>query len=211
MNIQRIKGLEQEFLARYPKGFQDPEIVMIAAKHKMDQISKFTQESFAIEQFVHNKEIVENFAKLIGKSSMVSIFEKAKFRDFIKSIGGDEREGIVWGLKELLHGDSARGFETLNDIFAMEKLNKWPILTAVLIYFRPQTEVFIKPTTVKAIIEWCQLDMKYTSKPTWAFYESYRAAFNAMKAELSPLVSENNAAFSGFFMMTLPNMKEFNP
>ncbi len=200
---QKLKSLEKSFLNIYPLGFQDPEMIKIGKKHKMDPMIEFVQDSFAIEKFTHNRDIVDNFAKVISRSSMVSTFEKMKFRDFIKGIGGDEIDGLVYGLKERLHGNEQEGFEVLVDILSTEKLAKWPILTAIPLYYRPTEEVFVKPTTVKAIIAFFELESNYKPAATWEFYKGYRKEFNALKQGVSETLYPNNAAFSGFFMMTL--------
>jgi len=203
MNRIKLKQAESNFLERYPGGFQNVEMQQIAKKHSMEKMITLTQELFAKEKFLYPKEILESMNKIVGKATMVSLFEKPKFRDFAKSIGVDEREALCHGLKEFLHGDQSQGFELMRDILSMEKLAKWSIMTTFGIYFRPDFEVFIKPTTVKGIIELLDLPLIYKPTPTWEFYASYRELFNNLKHEVSPLLSPNNAAFSGFLWMSL--------
>jgi hypothetical protein len=42
----------------------------------------------------------------------------------------------------------------------------------------------------------------YKPRPTWSFYAGYRDAIARMKAAVSPALAPNNAAFTGFLMMT---------
>lgn len=203
MNIKNLKHAESSFLARYPGGFKNPEIQQIAKKHNMDKMTSLTQELFAKEKFLYPKEILESMNKIVGKATMVSLFEKPKFRDFVKSLGTDERDVLCHGLKEFLHGDQAEGFELMRDILNMEKLGKWPLMTIIPVYFNPEFEVFVKPTTVKGIIEFLHLPLTYKPTPTWEFYSEYREIFNDLKTKVSPLLSQNNAAFSGFLMMSM--------
>ena len=51
MNIEKLKQAEADFLDRYPGGFENPEMLAIAKKHKMDQMVSYTQESFGKENF----------------------------------------------------------------------------------------------------------------------------------------------------------------
>lgn len=203
MNLKNLKQAEANFLERYPGGFENAEIQQIAKKHNMGKMTALTQELFAVEKFLYPKEILESMAKIVGKATMVSLFEKPKFRDFAKSIGTDEREALCFGLKEFFHGDQAKGFELMRDILSMEKLGKWSIMTIFGVYFNPEYEVFVKPTTVKGIIEFLDLPLTYKPTPTWEFYSAYRELFNGLKQHVSPEISRNNAAFSGFLWMSM--------
>ena len=203
MNIKNLKLAEANFLERYPGGFENAEIKLIAKKHNMEKMTALAQDLFEVNRFLYPKEIVESMAKIIGKATMVSLFEKPKFRDFAKSIGTDEREAICHGLKEFLHGDQAEGFQLMVDILNMEKLGKWSIITTFGIYYNPEYEVFVKPTTVKGIIDFLELPLTYKPSPTWEFYSAYRELFNELKEHVSPEISRNNAAFSGFLWMSL--------
>jgi hypothetical protein len=43
----------------------------------------------------------------------------------------------------------------------------------------------------------------YKPKPTYDFYRKYRDIINNMKKEVSEQLSPDNAAFSGFLMMSM--------
>jgi hypothetical protein len=77
-------------------------------------------------------------------------------------------------------------------------------MTVCPAYCRPQVEVFIKPTTVKGIIQTFELEnLHYHPAPTWNFYEQYRAAINEMKIWVDESLSQYNIAFSGFLMRSM--------
>ena len=76
-------------------------------------------------------------------------------------------------------------------------------MTICMLYYSPTTEVFVKPTTTKNVIRQFELeDLIYRPLPSWEFYERYRATIEQMKASVDPSLSPNNAAFTGFLMMT---------
>lgn len=90
------------------------------------------------------------------------------------------------------------------DLLKSEKLAKWSLMTVCQTYFYPQMDVFIKPTTVKGVIEYFELkSLHYKLTPSWAFYEAYRSAFLEMKSKVHPSLSPANPAFSGFLWMTV--------
>ncbi len=207
MNLDVLHKAEESFFAQYPGGFNNPEMIAIGKKHKMEQMKKLATESFAKSNFTDPMTIVENTIKLVSRSSMVSVFEKPRFRDYVKSLRREEKEALAHALHELLHGTQEDGFALLQGILAREKLAKWTLMTVVPAYYRPQREVFIKPTTAKLVIDKLGLDLVYKPTPSWAFYKGYRKAINEMKTKVDKSLSPSNPAFSGFLMMSLGSVR----
>ena len=76
-------------------------------------------------------------------------------------------------------------------------------MTIVMHHYRPQVDVFVKPTTTKNVIRQFELDdLVYRPRPSWGFYAAYRDAISEMKRHVHPSLSPNNAAFTGFLMMS---------
>ncbi len=204
MNFQKLKQAEVSFMERYPGGFSHPEMVEIGKKHKMDKLVSFAQESFAKSQFNDPMIVVDNLVKLTTRSSMVSVFEKPKFRDYVYSLSDMDRERLATAVKQRLHGNSQKGFEEMCRILAAGKLNKWSLVSVAAAYYRPLDEVFVKPTTAKGVVVHFELDgLKYHPTPSWEFYTQYRDLIMTMKQHVDPNLSPSNAAFSGFLMMSL--------
>ena len=95
MNHKKLKSYEKQFFMRYPGGFENPEMQEIAKKHKMLKMIDFAQAAFAKKCFDDVDLLMANFAKLVGQSSMVSVFEKAKLRDHFKSIYQEDKQIYV--------------------------------------------------------------------------------------------------------------------
>ena len=95
------------------------------------------------------------------------------------------------------------GFEITVDQLLKAKLAKWTILTVLPVYYKPKKEYFIKPTTVKKIIENFNLDLVYKPLPSWAFYRGIRGHLDQMKKHADIRLAPSNAAFTGFLMMTM--------
>lgn len=204
MNKTRLKQAEEKFFARYPGGFSNPLMLEIAKKHKIEKMNKLAEESFAIEQFDSPSKIIDSMSKIISQSSMISIFEKPKFRDLAKVFTDFEKERISIGLKEFLYGDQKLGFEFMCGLLKEYKLAKWPLLTVCPVYMKPNFEVFIKPTTVKGVIQYFELEgLKYSPNPSFEFYKAYREQINIMKDEVDSSLRSGNAAFCGFLMMAI--------
>jgi hypothetical protein len=204
MNIDKLKQAEEAFLKRYPGGFEHPDMVEMGKKHKMDKMVSFTQESFERGNFRLPDLIVDRMIKVVSRSSMVSVFEKPKFRDYANALPPQGKQDLAAGLEKLLYGTEQQGFEAVLIILLDGKLAKWTLMTVCQAYFNPEVDVFIKPTTAKGVIQTFELeDLQYKPRPTWAFYSQYRDAINDMKTKVDPSLSPSNAAFSGFLMMSL--------
>ncbi|MAT42905.1 MAG: hypothetical protein CL609_11225 [Anaerolineaceae bacterium] len=204
MNFNKLKQAEEAFLNRYPGGFDNPEMVEIGKKHKMDKMIGFTHACFEKNNFNQPDLIVDNMIKVVSRSSMVSVFEKPKFRDYVISLSPPSKLLLSQGLDFLLYGNEQQGFEMILDVLKNGKLAKWSLMTICQTYFRPDFDVFIKPTTTKWVIEFLEIDhLKYKPTPTWSFYEQYRSLINEIKSEVDPSLSRYNAAFSGFLMLSM--------
>jgi hypothetical protein len=174
----------------------------LAKKHQPEKMAALARASYAKARFDDPDEIVASMIRMVTRSSMVSVFEKPKFRDFAKSLDSTGKRKMALALREMLHGKEATGFEGFVAILKKRKLAKWPLVTVHLAYYRPKKEVFVKPTTTKGIISHFELEgLEYNATPTYAFYKKYRALINKMKKEVDPSLSPSNAAFCGFLMM----------
>lgn len=204
MNLQKLKEAEAEFLQQYPGGFDNPEIIAIRKKrHNVDRMIAFAQQSFSKSYFRSPDVIAENMVKVIGRSSVISVFEKARFREFVHSLIAEDKKFLAHSLRELLHGNMQSGFEAMLDLLQTQKLGKWSLLTIIPTYYHSQREVLVKPNTVKNIIATFELtSLHYRPTPTWAFYEEYRSAIHKMKAKVEPSLSPTNAAFSWFLLLS---------
>jgi hypothetical protein len=206
MNLEKLKMAEAIFMNRYPGGFAHADIQAISKKHKMDQMVEFTQTCFVKKNFRDTLTIIDNMIKIVSRSSMVSIFEKPRFKDFANSLTPKEKNALVAGLKDQLHGNQQKGFEKITDLLSINKLAKWTLISICPVYFSPYDEVFVKPTTAKGIIAHFELkELQYRPQPNWEFYELWRTTINKMKTKVDSSLSPNNAAFTGFLMMSLNN------
>lgn len=204
MNIAKLREAEERFLRKYPGGFSDPLIAEISKKHKVEKMNKLAWDSFAAENFEDPEKIVEAMGKVVSQSSLISVFEKPKFKDLIKALSSDEKERMSLGLKEFLHGDQESGFRLMTGLLKEYNLAKWPLLTVCPMYYKPDVEVFIKPTTAKAVVAYFELEgVYYSPNPTFEFYKAYREQINKMKKEVAKSMQLDNGVFCGFLMMSL--------
>lgn len=210
MNLDRLYEAEAKFLQIYPDGFDDPQMQAIRKKHNVDQLVKFSKESFTRLNCQQPDLVADLLLKVISRSSMVSRFEKPPFKDFINTLGPDERKMLAIAVEDRLFGKKKAGFEQMLDLLMHHKVAKWTVLTALPFYFAPRREVFVKPNTAKGILKALEVDdVVYSPAPNWEFYRGYKKVLTQVKKEVSPTLSPSYAALSGFLMMSLNG--SFNP
>jgi len=203
MNLQKLYEAQAIFLDRYPQGFASESMQQVAKRHNVDKMTELAKSALARKKFDSTAQVLDDIIKIVSRSSMVSMFEKPKFRDFVNGLARDDRARLAEAFKRQIHTQPKRGFTEVVEILAEAKLAKWSLLTACAMYYRPQKDVFVKPTTTKNVIRYFEIeDLEYKPRPSWDFYERYRALINDMKGRVDPSLSPTNAAFTGFLMIT---------
>ncbi|MEM6580105.1 MAG: hypothetical protein AAF699_02475 [Pseudomonadota bacterium] len=205
MNHDKLRQAEASFLQRYPGGFADPELEPIKKKHNIEKLTEFTQASLAPENFSRPERIVEALVKIVSRSSMVSRFEKPRFREFVGALNSAERQVLSDAVEKRLYGRRKRqGFDEMLGMLAHHRLAKWAVISVVPFYFAPTQEAFVKPTTAKGIIQYLEVaDLEYKPMPSWQFYRGYVRLLDEVRASAVPTLSPNYAALTGFLMMSL--------
>ncbi len=202
MNRERLVLAQKIFYSRYPEGFNDSEMQVIMKKHNIEKMQARAADLLSAEAFEDRSTVFESVKKIIMQSSLVSVFEKMRLRDLLKDMNVHEAAELVDGMFEYLHGKQDSGFRIISGFLERFGMAKWPVVTVCGLYYNPGRDVLIKPTTVKRVISYYELeDLKYVTKPDWEFYDNYRSRFIQMKSLVSAELQVDNAAFSGFLMI----------
>ncbi|MGB1256006.1 MAG: hypothetical protein ACPG51_09070 [Thiolinea sp.] len=204
MKLDKLLELQGQFLADYPEGFNDPEMQKVRKKHNVDKLTEQAQDAFTEAKFGDPEAVIQSMIQIVGRSSMVSMFEKPRFRDAVGTSLPETRELMVDGLYEFLHGNQEKGFNILLEELVTMKLAKWSLISILPFYYAPTENWFIKPNTTKAILKHFEIEsLVYKPRPSYAFYRDYSALLTEMKDNADPNLGVNNAAFTGFLMMTI--------
>ena len=205
VNIEKLRQAEADFLARYPGGFADPGLAPIRKKHNVERLSEFARANLTRTHFNRPEQVCETLVRIVSRSSMVSVFEKPRFRDFVRSLNNREKEQLAFAFEKRLFGRARRaGFEEILGMLSHYKIAKWPVISAVPYYVAPDREAFVKPTTAKRIITFLEVDdLQYKPVPSWEFYRGYLQLLGQVKQAVNPALSPNYAALSGFLMTSI--------
>lgn len=205
MNLKKLTNAEEYFLELYPDGFKDAGLLPLIKRHNTAKISEQVRELFTKGNFTQPDIICENFAKIVSKSTLISLFEKPRVREMVQAMRMERRDMLSIGLYEMLYGDAKEGFETVVEVLSFYGLAKWSIVTLIPYYFDRGKAFFIKPTTTKNIITFFEIEgLVYKPKPSYEFYVVYTNVLETMKANVGDKIShDDNAAFTGFLMMAM--------
>jgi len=208
MNLKKLKDIEENLFEMYPKGFDDAYFAPMLKRQFVAKLSVFTQECFAKENFANPQKIVENMTKVVSRSSMVSLFEKPRFRDAMLAMSNERKDMQSIGLEEMLHGSYKKGFNIILDVLTEEKLAKWSLISVIPYYYAPKKHIFIKPTTTKDILNYFDIEeIVYKPRPSYVFYAEYKKILTQFKKEVNKKLSNDNAKFTGFLMMGMEALK----
>ena len=209
MNIKKLKELEAEFLDAYPQGFEDGVFFPTMKNFNPLKLSEFTKENLKKENFSNPNLVVDNFSKIIQKSVLVSLFDKLKLKDMLKSLNTYEKDMLSIEIYEFLYGNKKNGFEGLVEFLEQYKLAKWTIVTTVPYYLNRKKNYFVKPTTTKNIIKYLEIEeYKYTPKPSYEFYLNYSHNLNIAKKNVEKTLCFDNIALTGFLRVAIEICKE---
>ena len=205
MNLRKLKEAEAAFLARYPQGFADPGMEWVRKSHPVDRLVKFTRASVTELTLNQPAKFAETLLTIVGRSSMVSRFEKPLFKTFIESLDSKDKRLLADAYAKRLFGRHKRdGFEEIVALFGRHKLARWSLVSALPFYFAPTKEAFVKPSTAKRIVAYLEVeDLRYHARPDWAFYDGYRKLIGEIKRQVSSSLTPNNAAATGFLMAAM--------
>jgi len=204
MNREKLREAEASFLQLYPLGFSDPAMQAIRKKHNVNKLVEFAQQNLTRANCNRSNFIAETLLKIVSRSSMVSRFEKPRFRDFLGALPSPEKKALAYAVEQRLFGRKQKGFEEILGMLIDHKIARWSVISAVPFYFSPRREVFVKPTTTKGILAALEVEhLHYHPTPSWEFYKGYQRLLADIKKQVSPSLSPTNAALSGFLMMSL--------
>ena len=200
MNTQKLKEAEATFLARFPKGFDDPGMEKIRKSHNVDKLADFARTNLTEAALSRPQRFVDTLLTIVSRSSMVSRFEKPPFREFLDGLDSKDKRRLTEAFGKRLFGRKKReGFDEIVDLLARYKLARWSLVSAVPFYFAPSKEAFVKPSTARKIVTVLDIeDLQYHPRPSWAFYVGYRNLILDIKEKVDSSLTPNNAATTGF-------------
>ena len=95
MNLKKLREAESLFLLQYPDGFADEGLKDISKRHNVGKLSEFASEALKKSAFNNQGRVLDDIVRIVSRSSMVSMFEKPKFRDYVNGLSRNDREFLA--------------------------------------------------------------------------------------------------------------------
>lgn len=178
------KMIDQMFLNRFAGGIEDIEFLEMAKKHRSSDKILELAKSLELDDFISASSLkrqaqIDILLQMVQRSTMISTFEKMAFKNYMSN--REMHSIFLSSLRSLLLDNSVHTFNDFVDVLLMQKhaynanIAKWPIITFLLLYNSPYEEVFVKPTTIKKVAAFLQVDIAYTSLPNFETYRLIRS------------------------------------
>lgn len=176
------KLIENQFLELFPNGTNDDEWKRLGKKHDPTRVINLINDDLSKENLDHllalkQYDVICDIAsEVIKKATVVSVFEKIVFKNFVSYTKTNEE--FANALYNFLHNYSEESFNQFVYSLSLTKnlvknsnSAKWPVVSVFKAYQDRNKYVFVKPTTVKSIAKYLDFDIKYTSYPTYETYQ----------------------------------------
>jgi hypothetical protein len=95
MNSKALKEAEKRFLHRFSGGFTHPEMDALGKKHKVTKLVELAQNNLKKNNFDDVDFILSEIIRIVSRSSMVSMFEKPKFKNMIASLVTKDKKNLL--------------------------------------------------------------------------------------------------------------------
>ncbi len=207
------KLIDNHFLTIFPDGFDDIAWNTLGKKHKPDKIIELLTVDLGKENFkrlldAHKYyEICEKATQLVKKVTVVSVFEKVAFSNYIEKVSPEK---FCFALYDFLYNYNEESFTNFVEVLSLHKHEKnsnaakWPVVSFFKAYQDSNEFVILKPNTTKSVAKVLEVDIEYTTVPS---YKTYCNVVNMVKAykKESKICENQNLMLTQAVLFTVTN------
>ena len=190
------------FLSRFPGGFDDDRYLNDPdygeRQYKWEAHQRYVEQlgNGQLDELLaagQHREIVRRIQSVEAQTNILSVYEKAAFRDALK----DEQAASVYlrTLAGLLRAGPTEQactpyFEAVNSLPADEDKSRvatWPVATIVPYLADPDQFMFLKPQVTKDCAARLNFNLCYDARPNWLTYSKLLTMCHLLMEHLGPL------------------------
>ncbi len=176
-----MNNIDRVFLDMFPDGLEDTAWNELGKKHNPNKIFKMFENELSKDNLKHlidikkYGEVLDISLAAIKKSSVVSVFEKVAFQNFVKYV---DRKEFAEKFYNFLYNYNDKSFEEFVTVLISCKKYKnanpakWPVISFFKAYQNPEEFVIVKPNTVKAVAKFLDFDIEYKPLPNTNTYKN---------------------------------------
>lgn len=202
----------QEFLARFPLGFEDP--AYVGDMHRGERFFKWAAHETFVETLGNGRfrQLLETDRESLIKAilrcersvNLLALYEKAAFTDAMKE--DEPAFRFLASLCKLLEADEIN--ETAFAPYAEAVCNlpadrgrvaSWPVATIIPFLAQPDRHLFLKPTVTEKAADALGFHLNYRSRPNWLTYSRLLEMGRIYREKLKPLKPRDMIDVQSFF------------
>ena len=172
----------RKFLYYFPDGFEDETYLDWERGYKERAHEQWNEalgraEMARLLAKGQYREIAARAVRIESRTNLLFSFEKMALRDAVRSREGAKQ--FAYGLHDLVYGRGGHEgrFERFGAVLdalprKQTRVHTWPLHTVFAFIARPDRDIFFKPNVTRRAATAYGYDLRYTSRPEWATYES---------------------------------------
>jgi hypothetical protein len=187
-----IEKLKQDFIKRFPGGFEDPDFVEKERKYKLEAhtLLEKTLDRATVKRLLDEgkyQEVCARARAVVQMTNLVDHRETSALNSSTRDVTNAEE--YAKGLNELLYGDGEfrPRFEQFVSVLGRQGGAKWPIATYFPFIAYPGEHMFLKPEATKAVALSCGVELGYRPTPNWKTYEALQRLVALLQEKLADL------------------------
>lgn len=178
-------GARKRFLSFFPQGFKGADYIGHERAYKLEAKKKL-DEAVPLERALTDRGFGEAILSIYRATNLLFSIEKTRLQDLLRGRDADE---FVRAAATFASGDRMQGLREMRAILKRTENAKWTVVTYLPFLWRPDTNVFLKPTMIQNFASRVghRFADRYSAELDIDVYESLLELAAEVKRELADL------------------------
>lgn len=201
--VPSIEKLKQDFLKRFPAGFEDPDFIARERNYKLEAHA-LVEKSLApavVNDLIDDgkyQEVCARARAVVQMTKLIDHRETSALNTSTREVANAEE--YARGLNELLYGSAEFRPRFEQFVAALQRLGgaKWPLVTYFPFIAFPAEHMFLDPEATKAVAASCGVELSYRPTPNWKTYEALQRLIGVLEENLADLEPRDRIDLQSF-------------
>jgi hypothetical protein len=190
------EGARKRFLSFFPQGFKGADYIGHERAYKLDAKNKLDQ-AVPLEKALTGSGFGESVLSIYRATNLLFSIEKTRLQDLLR---GRDADDFVRAAAMFASGDRVQGLREMKAILKRTDNAKWTVVTYLPFLWRPDTNVFLKPTMIQNFASRVghRFADDYSAELDTRVYESLLELAAEVKRELADLEPQDMIDIQSF-------------
>lgn len=222
--VPSIERLKQEFIKRFPAGFEDPDFLAKERNYKLEAhtLLEKTLSAAVVDELISDAKYQEVCARaraVVQATNLIDHHETFALNASTREVSNAEE--YARGLNELLYGTGEFRPRFEQFVAVLQRLGgaKWPIATYFPFIAFPSEHMFLKPEATKSVALSSGVELGYRPTPNWKTYDALQRLVGVLEENLADLNPRDRIDLQSFIWFSWrkdsyaerPELKELEP